>query len=182
MRVRCGPPLRAAGYCVTVLVISSCKLHDLASYLFFDPRRRGVAAPTHAARETVTPRRRRGLAGSHTALSGSRSNARAAAVLQRHCSEPLRFEFVCRRLSRMHLLAAVYTSVLVATTLAAEIDLTFSPPVRCNATQRTGGPYSGVCPPVSQPPLPPAPPPPEPPIRDYHLMHDSRTTQVEGFG
>ena len=63
----------------------------------------------------------------------------------------------------MHLLAPAVTSVLVATTLAAEIDLTFSPPVRCNATQRTGGPYSGVCPPVSQPPLPPAPPPPEPP-------------------
>lgn len=53
--------------------------------------------------------------------------------------------------SDMHLLATV-TGILSAAAVdsAAEVEVTFSPPVRCNATQRSGGPFAGPCPPVSQ--------------------------------
>ena len=66
----------------------------------------------------------------------------------------------------MHLLSAAAVTVVLAaatSTTVPEIELTFSPPVRCNATQRTGAPYSGPCPPVAQPPSPP-PPVPKAPI------------------
>jgi hypothetical protein len=49
----------------------------------------------------------------------------------------------------MHLLAAV-CGVLAATARLTEVEITFSPPVRCNSTQRSGGPYAGPCPLVAR--------------------------------